>query len=278
MSKSQKEPTAEASADPKWPDASRAFFALCAGLENPPRNAKNPHFGNEYTSLDKLRDLIHEAALEEGLVVFQDVTTVEGDPAITTIFQHVSGDRITFGPLIMPASPDPQKVGGSITYGRRYALSACVGIAPEEDDDANRASRKNGPARQSNSRQSSGPPPASTHVPGDVMKKQHEIAMMLRDLVDHETPGLSEEGQIAAMAEKLQELTRSDTFDGWSSVKAIRNKKAANITHAQIRRAWDALPAKDDDGEGDPEPEREPGSDDDAPPPEINPEDDEIPF
>jgi hypothetical protein len=35
---------------------------------------------------------------------------------------------------------NPQSWGSSITYSRRYCLSSIVGIAPDEDDDGNKAS------------------------------------------------------------------------------------------------------------------------------------------
>ena len=41
----------------------------------------------------------------------------------------------------MPADPNPQKIGSVITYGRRYGLSAMVGIA-QHDDDANSVSKQ----------------------------------------------------------------------------------------------------------------------------------------
>ncbi len=41
---------------------------------------------------------------------------------------------------------DPQGYGSAATYARRYSLAAAVGVAPDDDDDANVASER--PARQ----------------------------------------------------------------------------------------------------------------------------------
>jgi predicted metal-dependent hydrolase len=41
-------------------------------------------------------------------------------------------------------SGKPQEIGSALTYARRYSLSALLGIAADEDDDANAASRSNG--------------------------------------------------------------------------------------------------------------------------------------
>jgi hypothetical protein len=41
-------------------------------------------------------------------------------------------------------SGKPQEIGSALTYARRYSLSALIGIAADEDDDANAAQKKNG--------------------------------------------------------------------------------------------------------------------------------------
>jgi hypothetical protein len=53
----------------------------------------------------------------------------------------------------------PQAMGSAITYARRYALSAIVGIAPDDDDDGNAASVT--PARQ----EAPTPPPPKPPAP-----------------------------------------------------------------------------------------------------------------
>jgi ERF superfamily len=54
--------------------------------------------------------------------------------SITTRILHASGEWIELGPLYLPAAPTAQGIGSAITYGRRYALSAALGIAAEDDD------------------------------------------------------------------------------------------------------------------------------------------------
>jgi hypothetical protein len=56
---------------------------------------------------------------------------------VTTIYHAGTGDCI-YGsyPLVSMDKNDPQKLGGSLTYARRYALLALLGIATEDDDAA----------------------------------------------------------------------------------------------------------------------------------------------
>jgi hypothetical protein len=48
---------------------------------------------------------------------------------------HASGDSLD-GTYPLPSSGKPQEIGSAITYARRYCLCSVLGIAPDEDDDA----------------------------------------------------------------------------------------------------------------------------------------------
>jgi hypothetical protein len=70
-----------------------------------------------------------------GLAVVQEVSTDESGIVIETWLVHESGATMQFTPLVLPISDRrPQAVGSLVTYGRRYALAAICGIAPEDDD------------------------------------------------------------------------------------------------------------------------------------------------
>jgi len=55
---------------------------------------------------------------------------------VETLLAHSSGEWIKSEIRIDPIAKDPQAIGSSLTYARRYALSSLLGIASEEDDDA----------------------------------------------------------------------------------------------------------------------------------------------
>jgi hypothetical protein len=54
---------------------------------------------------------------------------------------HSSGEFISETVSTRPAKDDAQGVGSALTYLRRYALGAFVGVTATEDDDGNAASR-----------------------------------------------------------------------------------------------------------------------------------------
>ncbi len=57
------------------------------------------------------------------------------------MFLHESGEWMRTRLGLIPVKDDPQGAGSAITYGRRYTLLGMCGVAPEEDDDGNAASR-----------------------------------------------------------------------------------------------------------------------------------------
>jgi len=102
----------------------------------------NPFFKSKYADLAAIWDALREPLAENGLAVVQ---TNNGGPAdevtIITTLAHISGQWIRGKLTMRPVKADPQGIGSAITYGRRYALAAIVGIAPE-DDDGNAASAR----------------------------------------------------------------------------------------------------------------------------------------
>src|SRR5690349_17810528 len=59
-----------------------------------------------------------------------------GSVNVTTTVWHESGQWIESEPLVMPAKGGPQDVGSAISYARRYALMAFLGLATDDDDGA----------------------------------------------------------------------------------------------------------------------------------------------
>ena len=99
-------------------------------------------YGYKYATLDSLIDMLRAALPKHGLWFAQMPTRSDGKSALTTRVFHVSGEwledsiEMTDTELQGKAN-DTQKVGASITYFRRYALSSIFGVAADEDVDGN---------------------------------------------------------------------------------------------------------------------------------------------
>lgn len=107
------------------------------------KDSLNPHFGSKYADLAAVWDACSGPLSENGLIVSQDVTRDEHGVSVTTRVTHASGQWMEFGPLCVPLDkPNAHGVGSATTYGRRFSLSAALGIVADVDDDGNTAAEQ----------------------------------------------------------------------------------------------------------------------------------------
>lgn len=71
---------------------------------------------------------------EHGIVALTPVHGSDKGLACTVTLVHTSGEERVFEPLPFVASADPQQAGSAMTYFRRYALLAALGMATVDDD------------------------------------------------------------------------------------------------------------------------------------------------
>ncbi len=105
------------------------------------KDSSNPFFKSKYADLASVYAACKDQLSKNDIAVIQSPESTE-DCVVTiveTILIHKSGQWIRGELRMLPVKNDPQGVGSCITYARRYALAAMVGVAPE-DDDGNRAS------------------------------------------------------------------------------------------------------------------------------------------
>jgi len=134
---------------PHSPELDQIAKALCAAqasLSAATKDGVNPHFKSQYATLQSVWNAAREVLAPNGLSVVQTFADTDGSRmAITTTLLHVSGQYITGTLSMIPQRADPQGIGSAITYGRRYALAAILGIVADEDDDGNAASNPTKP-------------------------------------------------------------------------------------------------------------------------------------
>lgn len=70
-----------------------------------------------------------------GLVALTPLHSHGDGLACSVVFVHEGGDRMDFGPFPFPHGRDAQATGSMVTYMRRYALVAALGMAAGDDDD-----------------------------------------------------------------------------------------------------------------------------------------------
>jgi hypothetical protein len=96
--------------------------------------SNNPFFKSKYADLSSVWDAIRKPLTDNGLSVVQTTEPIEDAVIIITTLLHSSGEWIRGRLMMKPDKMTPQGFGSAITYGRRYALAAIVGISPEDDD------------------------------------------------------------------------------------------------------------------------------------------------
>ena len=94
----------------------------------------------KYATLDSVIELLSLVLPKHGLGWVQALSTEEGRPVLVTRIIHESGEWIEDA-LALPQTKlagganESQELGASITYFKRYALSAMFGIATDDDTD-----------------------------------------------------------------------------------------------------------------------------------------------
>jgi len=116
-------------------------------------NAKNPYYKSSYADLRTIIEAVKGPLNKNGIAFLQCVEAkpdwggaeeeVKGDlPIVQTILLHESGESIKSEIPVYCSKPnDPQALGTGISYAKRYALQAMLGL-PTADDDGCTASGK----------------------------------------------------------------------------------------------------------------------------------------
>lgn len=128
---------------PTYGKLAEALAAAQGELKPAAKDSANPFFKSKYADLSSVWEAIRAALAKNGLAVVQKLD-VQGDKlqtVLVTMLLHKSGEFIASTYPVKPIKDDPQGLGSAITYARRYALSAMVGVVADEDDDGEAATR-----------------------------------------------------------------------------------------------------------------------------------------
>ena len=110
-------------------------------IDGATKNSTNPFFKSSYADLHQVIKSSFPQLTKYGLSVIQGTDWLDGKIHITTMLCHSSGQWIKSS-VAMPLKTDEegndsynaQDIGTAVTYGRRYGLSAMVGVAQYDDD------------------------------------------------------------------------------------------------------------------------------------------------
>jgi hypothetical protein len=104
-------------------------------MVTPKKTTLNPFFKNKYADLNSILEVVLPAFNNNGIVVLQPTTTVEGKNYVRTILMHESGEQIeSLTEIIFSKQNDAQSQGSGISYARRYGLQSFVSVGSADDD------------------------------------------------------------------------------------------------------------------------------------------------
>ena len=108
------------------------------------KDGKNPHLKNSYATLDSIIQTARKPLANNGLSFTQLLQQGDLGLSLETFLLHSSGQWLQSEVLITPASGNKginemQALGSALTYMKRYALAAILGISVDDDDDGNNA-------------------------------------------------------------------------------------------------------------------------------------------
>ena len=113
------------------------FSKFQSSMEAITKNVSNPFFKSKYASLSAIIKDTRKPLGDNGLSYAQFPS---GEAELTTILMHISGEWMSSSFTMKPIDQKPQSLGSAITYARRYALCAILGLQVD-DDDGNEASK-----------------------------------------------------------------------------------------------------------------------------------------
>jgi hypothetical protein len=106
------------------------------------KDSTNPFFKSKYADLSSVWNACKDPLTKNGLAILQTMDIQNGQTVLVTTLAHSSGQWMkSFLPVINEKN-NAQGLGSALTYNRRYALSAIVGIICDEDDDAEGATNR----------------------------------------------------------------------------------------------------------------------------------------
>lgn len=118
----------------------KALIAVQRELSPAMKDSKNPFVNSHYASLNSVMQTCREALLQNGIWLTQlpvpaPVELGAGYIGLVTKLTHAESGQWQSSFIVAPLPKnDPQGMGSALTYCRRYALTAMLGIVTEDDD------------------------------------------------------------------------------------------------------------------------------------------------
>lgn len=206
-----------------------ALAAAQAELRPAAMNATNPFLKNRYADLGSVIDAARPVLAQHGLAVSQLVTGHGAEVGVSTVLVHSSGEWMASTvslPMVEERGKSMAQVAGSvITYLRRYALAAVLGMYADEDTDGHVPQQ----ARQAKRRLDDEHADETGDRPGPKLASEAQVKAIWT--MAHKVPGLLSDGDTA----------RSSLLDYLTDKCGRLISSSKELTATEASRILDAL-------------------------------------
>lgn len=130
-------------------ELAKALCQVQKVLKGAHADSTNPFYESKYADLQAIWDAIREPLTANQLAITQTTGYADnGGPVVVTTLMHSSGEWINGEFPIIAKEQSAQAIGSGVSYARRYALAAIVGVY-QTDDDAEKSQGRGSPASSS---------------------------------------------------------------------------------------------------------------------------------
>jgi len=220
-----------------------------AELSNPEKNltatiaGRNGERTFRYASLATGLDLVRKCLGQHEIAVMQTTAVEQGQIMLTSLLVHTSGEWISsLWPVCSAAEASVHVKGAALTYARRYALFALVGIAGEDDLDAPELAVQSEQPR---------PEQLAPRRNGNVLAPRPlplaaDQSVQLRERLLQEISILTDEDALALWAHRALPLKTTLTAEDAQAIEAAYLAKLSRYTERQAELS-DPTPGTEQD-------------------------------
>jgi hypothetical protein len=226
----------------------KIFAALAAAqgeIKAATRNADNPFFHSRYADLAAIQSACRGPLAAHGLSVIQIPSSSGATASVRTILCHESGQWISGDPITATAmrqrrdgrpdddtgrpDPGPQAIVALVTYLRRCALAAFVGVAPGDDDDGEMAEGRGGRMEEEPKK----PRERQTVEHPAKMDGQHASAVRALAISITERVGITERpAKLAWVNEQLRRMGSSKVIASTNDLSVAECRKLIDVANS----------------------------------------------
>lgn len=167
----------------------KALLSVQKQMQPASKDATNPFTKSKYATLNSVMESCRNALLANGIWLCQYPvpTDIHNSLGLMTKLTHVESGEWQASLTVVPLpKADPQGMGSAITYARRYALTAMLGMVTEDDDGESAKALKTKPQYQRQQSRQSEYEDYSQEEPSDPLAGLPQLDGVIYQVLDGE--------------------------------------------------------------------------------------------